>query len=74
MTEDKILIPDKVVKKQKPKGLESELKVASARAIVKEFNRRGWVTKADIRAHFREAVQVFAQANVKNLLALIKEE
>ena len=52
---------------------EAKLKVASAKAVAREFKRRGWKTAADIEAHFREAKQVFVQLNVQNLLAAIKE-
>ena len=55
-------------------GWESRLKVASAKAVAREFRRRGWLTAADIEAHFREAKQVFIQLNVQNLLAAIKED
>jgi len=55
-------------------GWESKLKVASAKAVAREFRRRGWKTAGDIEAHFREAKQVFVQLNVQNLLALFKED
>lgn len=63
---------------EKPKpepvaGWEARLKVASAKAVAREFKRRGWETAADIEAHFREAKQVFVQLNVQNLLVAIKE-
>jgi len=66
-------------KVEKPKaepiaGWESKLKVASAKAVAREFKRRGWKTAGDIEAHFREAKQVFVQLNVQNLLALFKED
>ena len=71
--------PPKPAKVEKPKpepveGWEAKLKVASAKAVAREFKRRGWKTAANIEAHFREAKQVFIQLNVQNLLAAIKED
>lgn len=66
------------VKVEKPKVVEApweaKLKVASAKAVAREFKRRGWKTASDIEAHFREAKQVFVQLNVQTLLAAIKED
>ena len=65
------------VEKPKPEpveGWEAKLKVASAKAVAREFKRRGWKTAADIEVHFREAKLVFVQLNVQNLLAAIKED
>jgi len=53
---------------------EAKLKVASAKAIAREFKRRGWETVADIEANFQEAKRVFVQMNVQNLIALFKED
>jgi len=75
---DKAEEPKAKVVKVEPKvieaGWESKLKVASAKAVAREFKRRGWKTAGDIEAHFREAKRVFVQLNVQNLLALFKED
>ena len=75
--EEKPKVERAKVEKPKPepvKGWEAKLKVAPAKAVAREFKRRGWETAADIETHFREAKLVFVQLNVQNLLVAIQED